>query len=60
MLLSDLTPREAARLQGFPDNFVLHPKDSATYKQMGNAVSVPAVKAVLQDMFQQNAKALIT
>ncbi|NEP11657.1 MAG: DNA (cytosine-5-)-methyltransferase, partial [Symploca sp. SIO2C1] len=34
-----ITPREAARLQGFPDNFVLHPKDSATYKQMGNSVS---------------------
>ncbi|NES25335.1 MAG: DNA (cytosine-5-)-methyltransferase [Symploca sp. SIO3E6] len=53
-----ITPREAARLQGFPDNFILHPKDTATYKQMGNAVSVPAVKAVLQDMFEQNFQAL--
>ncbi|NET61025.1 MAG: DNA (cytosine-5-)-methyltransferase [Symploca sp. SIO2E6] len=49
-----ITPREAARLQGFPDNFVLHPNDNATYKQMGNAVSVSPVKAVLQDMFEQN------
>lgn len=54
-----ITPREAARLQGFPDSFVLHPNDTATYKQMGNAVSVPVVKAVLQDLFEQNAKALV-
>jgi len=53
-----ITPREAARLQGFPDNFVLHPHDTATYKQMGNAVSVPVVKAVLQDLFEHNFQAL--
>ena len=54
-----ITPREAARLQGFPDEFILHPNDSATYKQMGNAVSVPVVEMVVHDMFQQNRASLL-
>ncbi len=49
-----ITPREAARLQGFPDSFILHPEDSATYKQMGNAISVPVVQAILEDYFRMN------
>ncbi len=49
-----LTPRECARLQGFPDNFKLHPDDRATYKQLGNSVSVPVVEAVMIDYFQHN------
>jgi len=50
-----LTPRECARIQGFPDTFVL-PKiaDSALYKQLGNSVSVP----VLERIAHQMAKAL--
>lgn len=45
-----LTPRECFRFQGYPDNFKL-PKtiaDSALYKQAGNSVSVPVVKAVAE------------
>ncbi|MDJ0578968.1 MAG: DNA cytosine methyltransferase [Crocosphaera sp.] len=49
-----LTPRECARLQGFPDNFKLHPDHRATYKQLGNSVSVPVVEAVMMDYFQNN------
>jgi DNA (cytosine-5)-methyltransferase 1 len=49
-----ITPREAARLQGFPENFKLHPKDNSTYKQMGNAVSVPVIEKVITDMFENN------
>lgn len=49
-----LTPRECARLQGFPDSFKLHPDDRATYKQLGNSVSVPVVEAVIMDYFQNN------
>ncbi len=41
-----LTPRECARLQGFPETFTPHPTRSAAYKQFGNAVPVPVVKAV--------------
>jgi len=41
-----LTPREAARLQGFPESFVLNPSASQAYKQFGNAVAVPVVRAI--------------
>ena len=34
-----ITPREAARLQSFPDSFNLHPEDRLAYKQFGNAVN---------------------
>ena len=47
-----LTPRECARLQGFPDSFEL-PKDlpnSALYKQMGNSVSVPVVEQIAKNI----------
>ncbi|AOW20651.1 DNA cytosine methyltransferase [Urechidicola croceus] len=39
-----LTPREGARLQSFPDSFMLHQKDSVAYKQLGNSVNVEVVK----------------
>lgn len=32
------TPREAARIQSFPDNFLLHSSEAKSYKQIGNAV----------------------
>lgn len=41
-----ITPREAARLQGFPDDFPLHPVDAIAYHQLGNAVNVGVVKHV--------------
>ncbi len=45
-----ITPREAARLQGFPDNFRLHFNDDKTYHQMGNSVSVNVVKTVAEEV----------
>jgi len=41
-----LTPRECARLQGFPDSFVIPVSDTQAYKQFGNAVTVPVVEAI--------------
>lgn len=38
--LRRLTPRECARLQGFPDDFVIPVSDTQAYKQFGNAVTV--------------------
>lgn len=45
-----LTPREAARLQGFPDNFFIPVSNNQAYKQFGNSVSVPVVKAVAEQI----------
>ena len=41
-----LTPREVARLQGFPDNYIIPVSDTQAYKQFGNSVAVPVVNAV--------------
>lgn len=49
-----ITPRECARLQGFPDTFRLHPSDAWSYKQFGNSVSVPVVEAVFDDFIRNN------
>ncbi|MBN8691970.1 MAG: DNA cytosine methyltransferase [Bacteroidetes bacterium] len=40
-----MTPREWARLQGFPDNYLIPVADASAYKQFGNSVAVPAIKA---------------
>ena len=49
--LRHITPRECARLQGYPDSYILHPDDRFAYKQMGNAVCVPVIKEILVDLF---------
>lgn len=41
-----LTPRECARLQGFPDSFVIPVSDCQAYKQFGNSVVVPLMADV--------------
>lgn len=50
-----ITPRECARLQGFPESYIIHPDDSAAYKQFGNAVSVPVIQAILEDFLENNS-----
>lgn len=40
-----MTPREWARLQGYPDNFRIVVSDASAYKQFGNSVAVPAIQA---------------
>lgn len=40
-----MTPREWARLQGFPDSFKIVVSDAQAYKQFGNSVAIPAIQA---------------
>lgn len=49
-----ITPRECARLQGFPDTFIVNPNDKYAYKQFGNSVSVPVIEAVFNDFLDNN------
>ena len=50
--LRRLTPREWARLQGFPERFKLHHRDTHAYKQLGNSVAIPVVQAVVSKVVQ--------
>lgn len=45
-----LTPRECARLMGFPDSFKIVCSDVQAYRQFGNSVVVPMIAAVAQAM----------
>ena len=46
-----LTPRECARIQGFPDDYIVSAvSDVQIYKQFGNSVSVPVVKEIASSM----------
>ena len=42
-----LSPRECARVQGFPDDFILNSSDIQSYKQFGNSVSVNVLQHIL-------------
>ena len=41
-----LTPRECARLQGFPEKFIIPVSDTQAYKQFGNSVAVPVIREI--------------
>ena len=45
-----MTPREWARLQGFPDSYNLTLADTHLYKQFGNSVSVPVIRAIAENI----------
>ena len=47
-----MTPREWARLQGFPDEYVIPVADASAYKQFGNSVAVPAIQATAQNLLE--------
>lgn len=53
-----ITPRECARLQGFPDSFIVNPDKLFAYKQFGNSVSVPVIECVVSNFLEQNAQIL--
>lgn len=44
-----MTPREWARLQGFPDEFKIVVADASAYKQFGNSVAIPAIQATARE-----------
>jgi DNA (cytosine-5)-methyltransferase 1 len=48
-----LTPRECARLQSFPDDFIMHKKDKIAYKQFGNAVNVKMIERCARFMINE-------
>lgn len=43
-----MTPREWARLQGFPEKFRIVVSDASAYKQFGNSVAIPAIQATAE------------
>lgn len=45
-----LTPRECARLMGFPDDFKIPVSDTQAYRQFGNSVAVPVVEAIVREI----------
>ncbi|MEO0128600.1 MAG: DNA (cytosine-5-)-methyltransferase [candidate division WOR-3 bacterium] len=47
-----LTPRECARLQGFPDTFRIPVSDTQAYKQFGNAVAVPVIEILARSVIK--------
>ena len=48
-----MTPREWARLQGFPDDYLIPVADASAYKQFGNSVAVPAIQATANEIIKQ-------
>ena len=58
-----MTPREWARLQGFPDTYKLSLADVHLYKQFGNSVTVPVIKAIavkIKEVLDNNEKYLVS
>ena len=48
-----LTPRECARLMGYPDSFVIPVSDTQAYKQFGNSVVVPVIEFLANALVKQ-------
>ncbi|MEZ4979147.1 MAG: DNA cytosine methyltransferase [Chitinophagales bacterium] len=51
-----MTPREWARLQGFPDEYIIPVADASAYKQFGNSVAVPAIRATAAQLLKKILK----
>ncbi len=47
-----LSPREAGRLQGFPDDFQIVVSDTQAYKQFGNSVAVPVICELAKEIYR--------
>jgi DNA (cytosine-5)-methyltransferase 1 len=48
-----LTPRECARLQGYPENYMIQAADTPAYKQFGNSVVVPLIQSVGSNLIKE-------
>lgn len=48
-----LTPRECARLQGYPDKFIIPKAKTPAYKQFGNSVAVPVVMKISEAIIKE-------
>ena len=46
-----ITTREAARLQGYPKNYIIPVSDMQAYKQFGNSVAVPVIKKLAKSIY---------
>lgn len=47
-----VTPREAARIQGFPEEYKIPVSDTQAYRQFGNSVSVPIIKSLAKKIYK--------
>lgn len=47
-----LSPRECARVQGFPETFKINPLLTQSYKQFGNSVAVNVLKAIIKEIYK--------
>lgn len=45
-----LSTRECARVQGFPDSFIINPTQTQAYKQFGNSVSINVLQAIINQI----------
>ena len=48
-----LSPREAGRLQGFPNSFKIPVSDTQAYRQFGNSVAIPVIEALAKNIFKE-------
>ena len=56
--LRRLTPRECALIQGYPSTYKINPKDECAYKQFGNAVCVPVIEEIFEDLLSHTPRLL--
>lgn len=50
-----LTPRECARMQGFPDDFIIDENKNTAYKQFGNSVSIDVLQYIVGSIIETGA-----
>lgn len=51
-ILRKLSPRECARIQGFPDSFILDEVQGQAYKQFGNSVAINVLKEIIKEIIK--------
>jgi len=59
-VIRKLSPRECARIQGFPESFKINPLSNQAYKQFGNSVAINVLKAIIGEIMKTNCLAKTT